>query len=146
MSCQKKSKKRYMISSAVRELGESFRYENLIYWARSQGINEETVKEELKELVKNKLLKVFFEIRCSECGAHLGDYEDLDETPRETICLDCGRTWIKEEDLDKSLEIGFTVTEKGKRFFRSRFYTWYRIFFNRKRTVEKSLRTMFERN
>jgi len=58
-----------MISSAVRELGESFRYENLVYWAKLKNIDEENVKKELKELVKNKLLKVFFEIRCPECGA-----------------------------------------------------------------------------
>jgi len=135
-----------MISSAVRELGESFRYENLVYWAKLKNIDEEDVKKELKELVKNKLLKVFFEIRCSECGAHLGDYENLDEIPGEATCLDCGRIWIKEEDLDKSLEIGFTVTEEGKKFFRPRFYTWCRIIFNRKRTVEKSLRTVFKRN
>jgi len=114
----KENSRQFMISSAINELGTIFRYGNLIYWATINNIPVEEIKNELKEIIKKGLARVTLEIRCPKCGAHLGNFDDLNKVPLELICTDCGKHWRKTINLHESIELVIELTEKGIQFFR----------------------------
>jgi hypothetical protein len=60
------------ITQAVEKLGPEIGYSNLIYWAYENMIKAEEVDKTLKALVNMGYLTPIVEVRCPECGAHLG--------------------------------------------------------------------------
>ena len=108
------------IMQAVEELGPEIGYSNLIYWAYENMIKAEEVDKTLKALVNMGYLTPIVEVRCPECGAHLGDFKQLTEIPEKIQCDECGHTFIKREELDSSYNLVFVTTEAGVRFFREK--------------------------
>jgi len=141
----KRERAHYLISSAVNELGQQFGYSNLIYWARENGINMDKLDDEIKELAREGLLRIFIDIRCPNCGAHIGSFNCLSEIPKRVTCSDCGKPWIRDEDLENSYELILTTTEEGRYFFRPTYYSRILFKIKRERRIEKSLRQIFER-
>ncbi|MBS7612457.1 hypothetical protein KEJ27_09735 [Candidatus Bathyarchaeota archaeon] len=110
----------FWILQAVKEIGLEFRYTNLLYWAYGRGIKPEEVYQTLKSLVGQGYLTPVIEVRCPECGAHLGDFRISDEIPEEIPCDECGHEFNKREEWESSYNIVFTTTDAGRRFFRKR--------------------------
>jgi len=106
------------ISSAIAELGTTFRYENLRLWSSINNIPVATIKKEIAFALEKGLMQVYIELRCPYCGAHLGDFHKPEEIPKEIKCTDCAHSFNRSVLL-QNIELVFSLTDYGKSFFRN---------------------------
>jgi len=110
-----------MISEVIKELGDEFNYSALVYLVNKKNLDSERVRLELKDAIEKGYIKRFFEIRCCECGADCGRYERKDSIPQKLKCDLCGGLIDKSDKyfFQTNAEVVYTLTDEGKRFFRS---------------------------